>query len=94
MPTAHEQSLASKFHAAKSTFDSRWTEGTFDWLRQFAPGHLVVMDLAEKQLDSTWIDARRDPGSVPQFDAALERWRSAHVAAVDEYHSKNIGVTR
>jgi hypothetical protein len=89
-----EQALAAKFESAKSTFADRWRLGMDDWFKKFSPGHMVVMQLAEQNLDVAWIDARRgDVEAMSKFDDALAAWKNAHVVAVDEFYAKNVGVT-
>lgn len=89
-----EQDLSARFNAEKDQFASRWREGMNEWFQQWAPGHLVAMQLAEQALDTAWIDARREQKVTPAFEAELVRWRGAHVAAIAEFENKSVGVIR
>lgn len=89
MPTPLEQSLAAKFHAAKDTFASGWKIGTHLWLMDNEPGALAVTMLAEKDMEAVWEQAKSNAALVPFFDAALERWRTAHVEALGKWRARS-----
>jgi hypothetical protein len=88
MPTPHEQSLANKFRQATDTFSGDWREGTFEWLKQNAVGSIVEIDLAEKNLDAAWKEAKLNPAAEMKFDIALGLWKNAHVKALNEFKQR------
>lgn len=91
MSTPVDQALAARYQAVAATFSGRWREGTLDWLRRNAVGNVVVMTMAEDQLNAAWVRARQGQSVTAEFEAALERWRQAQTAAIAEFESKNVG---
>ncbi len=85
MTTPLEQTLVSKFHWAKNSFDNHWKTGAYEWLQANAIGSMVTITLAEQQLESVWAKARVGQAPIEEFDAALERWKVAHAEALKEF---------
>lgn len=89
MATPLEQALVTKFHAAKGTFDAAWKTGAYQWLHENAVGSMVTIVLAEEQFDAVWAKARIGQATIPEFDAALERWTQAHVEGLKEFNARS-----
>ena len=84
-----EQTLAAKYHAAKATFDDGWKLGAYDWLQANAVGFMITIMLSEQQFEAAWQRVRDGKAPVPEFDAALEKWRQAHVDALKEFKTRS-----
>jgi hypothetical protein len=89
MPTPLEQSLVTKFNAAKDTFVDGWKVGTHVWLQDNAPQVIVKMMLAEQNLDTVWAQAKTNPGLLPFFDAALETWKQTHHEGIKAWQARS-----
>jgi hypothetical protein len=86
---ANDQVLAAKFNAAKNVFADAWKVGTYDWLKANSMMATMTMALAEQQLDATWLRVRAGQASIEEFDAVLERWKTAHVNALAEFNARS-----
>jgi len=89
MATTLEQTLVSKFHAAKNTFDAAWKTGAYEWLHNNAIGRMVTIVLTEEHLDAVWAKARAGQAPVSEFEAALEKWKQAHVDGLQEFNVRS-----
>lgn len=89
MATPLEQTLLSKYSQAKDAFADGWKVGTFAWLQQNAIGMTVTLTMAENALDSAWLAAKKNPSRLGDFDSALNRWKHAHIDAMQEFRNRS-----
>ena len=77
--------IVAKYERAKRSLCAAWRLGTTAWLREHAVGRLMAIEIADVNLCAVWQRAEVSACTESEFDAALESWRAACAAAIDEF---------